>query len=146
MMLGGASRHVSERVDIPNVLYIGMSVFLFGAMSAYVEAATYLLGQGVSTELLGEITRPAIALLPEVTEETVATIVSGDHSTDQARIELCADMGRYCLDALQTAGHRVRVFEGVVESLAAAESAGLGNAGFYSLTNVVGCADPATSD
>ena len=49
MLLAGASRHVSERVDIPNVLYLGISVSLFGAMSAYVEAATYVLDQGVST-------------------------------------------------------------------------------------------------
>lgn len=143
MTLAGASRHVSERVGIPNVLYIGMSTFLFGAMSAYVEGATYVLSQGVSAGLLGEITVPPLELLPYVTEETVAAIVSGDHETDQARIEGYAVLGRYCLDAIQTAGQHVRVFEAVVESLEAAEAAGLGELGFYSLTKVVGSADPA---
>ena len=76
----------------------------------------------------------------------MAAIVSGDHETDQARIELCADMGRYCLDAIRTAGHRVRVFEAVVESLAAAEAAGLGDLGFYSLTKIVGSGYSAASD
>ena len=143
MTLAGASRHLSEEVGIPNVLYVGMSVFLIGAMSAYVEAATYLVDQGVSSELAFDVSNSLLALLPEVTEETVAAIVSGNHETDQASIDTYAELGRYSLETIHTAGLRVRVFEAVVDSLAEAEAAGLGDFGFHSLTKIISNAELA---
>jgi 3-hydroxyisobutyrate dehydrogenase-like beta-hydroxyacid dehydrogenase len=142
MTLGGGSRHVSEEIKTANVMFVGISAFFMPAMSAYVEAATYLLSEGVSVETLKQITIPPLYTIAYTTDEAVAAITNGQHETDQATVELYAETAQICLAAVQQAGHRARLLAASVENLKAADAAGLGKLGFYSQTRVARTVDP----
>jgi 3-hydroxyisobutyrate dehydrogenase-like beta-hydroxyacid dehydrogenase len=136
MTLGGASRHVSEGIKTANVMFVGISAFFMPAMCAYVEAATYLLDQGVSVETLREITVPPLHTIAYTTDEAMAAITSGQHESDQATVEMYAETAQICLAAVQGDGYRARLLAATVENLRAAAAAGLGKLGFYSQTKV----------
>jgi 3-hydroxyisobutyrate dehydrogenase-like beta-hydroxyacid dehydrogenase len=136
--LGGGSRLVGEEVATANLLYIGMSVFLFGAMSAYVEAATYLLGRGVAAETVREVANPPIDTLYYFADDATTAIASGRFETDQATTDIFADGARAYLDVLQQAGHPARVLAATVATLDAAQAAGLGHLGYPAQALVLG--------
>jgi hypothetical protein len=134
---------VSEEIRTANVMFVGISAFFMPAMSAYVEAATYLLDQGVSAETLREITVPPLQTIAYTTEETTEAITSGRYESDQATVALYAETSAICLDAVQAAGHRARLLAATVENLRATEAAGLGSLGFYAQSNTARTADPS---
>ncbi|TCK21921.1 NAD(P)-dependent oxidoreductase [Pseudonocardia endophytica] len=143
-VLAGSSRHVSEQTRTANVMFVGISAFFIPAMSAYVEAATYLLDQGVSPDTLREITVPPLRTITYTTEETTEAITTGRYDSDQATVALYAETSAICLDAVRAAGHRARLLAAAVENLDRAEAAGLGGLGFYAQAKTA--RDPGTTD
>ncbi|GAA1395074.1 NAD(P)-dependent oxidoreductase [Pseudonocardia kongjuensis] len=139
--LAGSSRHVSEDIRTANVMFVGISAFFMPAMSAYVEAAAYLLDQGVSVEALREITVPPLQTIAYTTEETVAAITSGEFGSDQATVALYAETSRICLDAVRAAGHRAEHLAVTVANLQETEAAGFGELGYYSQARIARLAD-----
>ncbi len=76
---------VSPEVRTASVLNAGLvGMFLVPAVSAYVEAATYVLGQGVDRSLLDNLT-PAVFASTQA-ETATAAIDGDDFATDQATI------------------------------------------------------------
>jgi 3-hydroxyisobutyrate dehydrogenase-like beta-hydroxyacid dehydrogenase len=136
MALAGASRHVSEEIKTANVMFVGISAFFMPAMSAYVEAATYLLDQGVSVEALREITVPPLQTIAYVTDEAIAAISGGRYETDQATVETYAETTQICLAAVQGAGYKARLLAAALENMNETNAAGLGKLGYYSQTKV----------
>ncbi|WP_411146212.1 NAD(P)-dependent oxidoreductase [Streptomyces sp. x-80] len=142
--LGGAPRHVSDQVTAVSLLDVGViGAFGVTALSAYVEGATYVLGQGVPAAALREHTQLALGTLRRAVEEAAAAIASGNHRTDQATLATYAEGARAGLAVMRGAGHRARLLEAATENLALAEAAGLGTLGFAAQTTVVGSADSA---
>ena len=138
MCLGGGARHVSEEITAANVMYVGINVFFTAAQVAYVEAATYLIGEGISASLLREISVPPVDVLRSTCDDAAGAIASGDFETDQATLATFAEGARFTLDAIQKAGAAPRVFATVVERLDAAEAAGLGHLGLPALALMSG--------
>ncbi|RKT87311.1 3-hydroxyisobutyrate dehydrogenase [Saccharopolyspora antimicrobica] len=141
MSLGGASGHVSARVADASLLNVGIvGAFYVAALSAYVEAATYVLGRGVSAGALRELSQVAIESLRRAAEESAAAIESGNHETDQATIETYAEGARAGLAVMRSSGQQARLLTAAVENLTAAEAAGLGKLGFSAQAEVLGVA------
>lgn len=141
MTLGGRSRYVSERVGNSNVLFVGVNAFYIGAMSAHVEAASYILSQGTDAATLRDIYLTPLRALDYVTEEMTEAIANDSHETDQATIDTYLVGGRSAVAAVQGAGHHARVFAAAVEYLQAAHDAGLGELGFSAQARVAAVDD-----
>lgn len=142
--LGGGSRFLSESVRSPSVLETAIiGSFYVTAVGAYVEAATYAHSQGVSAEMLREVTRLTMRTLGAATKEAAAAIESGEHSTQQATLATYADGARHFVSTLRGEGHRALILGAATESLEAARTAGLGELGIYAQTQVMH--DSATS-
>jgi 3-hydroxyisobutyrate dehydrogenase-like beta-hydroxyacid dehydrogenase len=146
MKLAPASAFVSERVIDSSVLNVGLvGGFAVAALSAYVEAATYVLSQGVAAELLQAITHGAFDSLRKETEEAAAAIASGEFKTDQVTIDTYAEAGGAALAVMQGSGQRARLLEAATENLAAAAEAGLGSLGFSAQTKIAAATAGAES-
>lgn len=136
--LGGASRYLSERVGSASVLETAIiGSFYVTAVGAYVEAATYAHSQGVSAEMLREVTRLTLRTLGAATKEASAAIESGEHGTQQATLATYANGARHFLSTLRAEGHRARILGAATETLEAARAAGLGELGIYAQTQVL---------
>src|SRR5262249_23715358 len=126
MSRGGASEYVCDQVRGAKVLAVGMlGAFYVAALGAYVEAATYVIDQGLSPQALAPSAAQMVALLQQVTPETATAIADDAHETDQATLEIFAEGARAALTAMHAAGHPGRLIEAAVENLDLAESAGL---------------------
>jgi 3-hydroxyisobutyrate dehydrogenase-like beta-hydroxyacid dehydrogenase len=137
MTIAGASRHISDQVQAANVLDVAaVGSFYTATVAAYVEAACYAKSQGLSADLLAEVTQRSIALIGHASQEASAAIETGAFETDQATLAVYAEAGRSFLAVMRAAGQRARMLGAAVESLADAEAAGLGGLGIYALAKV----------
>ncbi|MEF3114661.1 FAD-dependent oxidoreductase [Streptomyces chrestomyceticus] len=144
--LAGASTYVSEQVTAASLLNVGLvGAFYVSALSAYVEAATYVLSQGVSVEALHALTPVAVAGLEKAAEEAAAAIASGEHATDQATIDTYAEGAGAALAVLRGSGQRARLLAAAAGNLATAAAAGLGAFGFSAQTEVMNEGGTATA-
>ncbi|MPY81237.1 MAG: hypothetical protein GEV04_23035 [Actinophytocola sp.] len=143
MSLGGSSAYISDRVTDASVLNVGVvGAFYVSALSAYVEAATYVLGQGVTADVLHALTQVTIEGLRKASAEAAAAIVSGEHATDKATIDTYAEAAGAALAVMQDSGQRARMLAAAVENLSTAAASGSGSLGFFAQTTVA-AADPA---
>jgi 3-hydroxyisobutyrate dehydrogenase-like beta-hydroxyacid dehydrogenase len=139
MLLTPMSVWVSEDLKIASVLNVGLvGMFLVPAVSAYVEASTFMLGQGVDQALLETFTPAAFASIQGEAARVSAAMARGDFSTDQATIATYAQGLDGAMDVMAELGLNPRVFSAAIENLAAAVDAGLGNLGFAAQTRVIG--------
>jgi 3-hydroxyisobutyrate dehydrogenase-like beta-hydroxyacid dehydrogenase len=142
MCLASASAYVAEQVTAASVLNVGLvGAFFVSALSAYVEAATYVLDQGVSPEALVGPTRATLEAIRQSTEEVAMAIVSDHHETDRATIATHAEATGAALTAMRAAGQRARLLDAATQNLQEASAAGLGSLGF-SAQSKVAAADP----
>ncbi|MFE1955668.1 NAD(P)-dependent oxidoreductase [Streptomyces sp. NPDC059524] len=131
LSLAGASQHVSDDVRGSAVLDASMvGTFFIPALSAYVEAATYAIGQGLSPQALAATAAQVIGLLEAVTPETATAIAHDAHETDQATLKTFTEGARAALDTVRAAGHPGRLLTAAVENLDLAERAGLSELAF----------------
>ena len=121
--------------SILNAGLVGM--FLVPAVSAYVEAAAYMLGQGVDRSLLDNLTPAVFASIQTETARAAAAIDCNVFTTDQATIATYAQGLEGAAAIMAEAGIRARVFTAAVENLTAAVDAGLGDLGFAAQARVV---------
>ncbi|WP_034274502.1 NAD(P)-binding domain-containing protein [Haloechinothrix halophila] len=135
--LAGSSAYVSEQVTDASALNVGVvGGFYVSALSAYVEAATYVLSHGVATEVLDAITQVTIDGLRKGNVDAAAAIVSDGHATDQATIDTYAEAAGAALAVMRRSGQRARLLGAAVENLATAKAAGLGTLGFTAQAKV----------
>ncbi|MGW4224280.1 NAD(P)-dependent oxidoreductase [Streptomyces bauhiniae] len=139
MTLGGASVYVSDQVAAASLLDVGIvGGFVVTALAAYVEAATYVLGEGLAPEVVQAGTLVALQGIQQATDEISAALVSGEHTTDQATLSTYAAGARAALAVMRGAGLPARLLTAATENLAAAERAGLGDLGFSAQSNLIG--------
>ena len=139
MSLGDGSVYISEKVMDASVLNVGIvGAFYVAALSAYVEAATYVLSKGVGVEVLQAVTQVALESLRKATDQAAASIETDEHATDQATIDTYAEATSAALAVMQGSGQRARLLEAATENLTAASESGLGPLGFYAQTKIVG--------
>ncbi|WP_074933636.1 NAD(P)-binding domain-containing protein [Rhodococcus koreensis] len=137
-LLTPVSVWVSPDVKIASVLNVGLvGMFLVPAVSAYVEASTFMLGQGVDQALLDAVTPAAFASVQSETARVATAIASGDFTTDQATIVTYAQGLDGAIDVMKEAGLNPRVFAATIENLTAAVDAGLGDLGFAAQTKII---------
>lgn len=137
-LLTPVSVWVSHDVKIASVLNVGLvGMFLVPAVSAYVEASTYMLGQGVDQALLDAFTPAAFASVQSETARVATAIAGGDFTTDQATIATYAQGLDGAVDVMKETGLNARVFAAAIENLTAAVDAGLGDLGFAAQTKVI---------
>jgi chaperonin GroEL (HSP60 family) len=131
-------------VTAASLLDVGIvGAFYISAFAAFVEAATYVLGQGLNPQVLQAGAQVALASLQRAAEEATAAILSDDHTTDQATLGTYAEGARASLAVMRGAGQRTQLLAAATENLALAEEAGLGHLGFSAQTRVIGSADSA---
>lgn len=129
---------VSQDVKIASVLNAGLvGMFLIPAVSAYVEASTYMLGQGVDQALLDALTPATFVSIQSETARVATAIASGDFTTDQATIATYAQALDGAIDIMKETGLNPRVFSAAIENLTAAVNAGLGDLGFAAQTKII---------
>ncbi|WP_370937426.1 NAD(P)-dependent oxidoreductase [Amycolatopsis sp. cg13] len=134
---GPYSMFVSDNVKAASVLDAAIiGGFYSAALSAYVEASTYALDQGVDPETLNAISELAFQTLATTGKEAVAAIASGQHETETATLSVYAEGCRATVGAMQSAGHKARLLAAAVENLTEAEKAGLGSLGFFASTKI----------
>lgn len=127
----GNVTHVSARPRGASILEMTVSGgFYIAALSAYVEAAAYALGQGLTAKELTTVTQTSIDLLRSVTANTAEAIETGQYDTDQATISVFSAGMNMCVDTMRSAGYSARMIETSADLLASAEVAGLGHQGF----------------
>ncbi|MET7927568.1 NAD(P)-binding domain-containing protein [Streptomyces sp. NPDC005349] len=138
MSLGGASQHVSDDVRGAGALEASMvGTFFIPALSAYVEAATYAIAQGLSPQALASTAAQVIGLLEAVTPETATAIACDSHETDQATLKTFTEGARAALATMRAAGHRGRLIAAALENLDLAEQAGLSGLAFSAQCKVL---------
>lgn len=138
VLLTPTSVWVYQDVRIASVLNAGLvGMFLVPAVSAYVEASTYMLGEGVDHGLLELLTPAVFASVQDETARVAAAIASGDFSTDQATIATYAQALGSADRIMREARLAPRVFSAALDNLSAAIDAGLGDLGFAAQTRVV---------
>ncbi|NYH77308.1 3-hydroxyisobutyrate dehydrogenase-like beta-hydroxyacid dehydrogenase [Actinopolyspora biskrensis] len=131
LILAESSLHVSEQVTVASVLNVGLiGAFFVPALSAYVEAVTYALDNGVTPEMLGLLSQVSLEKLHQETTHVAQSIASGDHASNQATVDTYLEAARPALDVLRGAGQHGRVLAAAVANLRAAADAGLGGQGF----------------
>lgn len=131
----GRALHVSSHVRGACIVDGAMTGgFYISSLAAYVEAATFALGQGLTAADLAAATQIFLDLLGNKTAEVAREIEAGQHETDQATISVFAAGARMCVATMQEAGHHARMIEAATRSLTAAEEAGLGDLGFSAQT------------
>ena len=137
MTTGTYSMLVSDNIRAASVLD-GAIVggFYTAALNAYVEAATYVLSQGIDPETLNGISDMAIQLLGGTTKECVEAIATDNHETDSAYLGVYGEGCRAFLPVMQAAGFKASLLETAVKNLTDAENAGFGELGFSALTKV----------
>lgn len=139
MGLAGASRHVGEQPSTANLLNVALvGEFFMTAMTAYIEAVTYVLRKGIPVAVVDELTAMAVEVLRDEVGDVTAAITSGKHETDQATLTTHAEGARVALAVLQEDGYDGRVLAAAIESMTAAEQAGLGELGFTAQTKIFG--------
>ncbi|KZB82846.1 NAD(P)-binding domain-containing protein [Amycolatopsis regifaucium] len=137
-LLTPVSVWVSQDVKIASVLNVGLvGMFLIPAVSAYVEASTFMLGQGVDQGLLEALTPAAFTSIQSETARVATAIAGGDFTTDQATIATYAQGLAEAIDTMKETGLTPRVFFGAIENLNAAVDAGLGDLGFAAQTKII---------
>ncbi|MEV0600290.1 NAD(P)-binding domain-containing protein [Streptomyces sp. NPDC050315] len=138
MSLGAASQHISDDVRGAGVLEASMvGTFFIAALSAYVEAATYVIDQGLSPQALASTAAQVISLLEAVAPETATAIAHDSHETDQATVKTFAEGARATLTTMRAAGYSARVIGAVVENLDLAERAGFAELAFSAQSKVL---------
>lgn len=138
LRLGGASRHVSDRIEAASALDTAIiGSFYVCAVGAYVEAATYAQAQGVPASMLREATKLVLKTLGHSTKAAAREIASGEHATEQATLATYARGSRNTLASMRASGHSMRLLDAAIEYLDRAESAGLGDLGLYAQTRVM---------
>lgn len=133
----GPSTFSDASTGMASSLAAGISSFYTPALSAYVAAVTYLRRQGASTGTIAECTTMALDTLRRQVDPALAAIESDDHITDQATLTTFATSIRNRLADLEAAGRPMHVLRATLETLEAAEEAGLGQLGFYAQTKVL---------
>ncbi|WP_370937441.1 NAD(P)-binding domain-containing protein [Amycolatopsis sp. cg13] len=104
-LLTPVSVRVSSDVKIASVLNTGLvGMFLVPAVSAYVEAATCMLGQGVDQAFLETLTPAAFGSIQAETARVATAIASGDFTTDQATIATYAQALDGAIDIAKETG------------------------------------------
>ncbi|MFH8791344.1 NAD(P)-dependent oxidoreductase [Streptomyces sp. NPDC017941] len=142
MSLAGASRHVADQPSAANLLNVALvGEFFITAMTAYVEAATYALRKGIPAAVVDEVTAAAVEVLRHEVGGVTAAIVSGEHESDQATLTTHAAGARLALAALREDGYDGRVLAAAIDTMTAAEQAGLGELGFSAQTKIFGTRD-----
>lgn len=137
MAPGPYSTLVSDNVKAASVLDAAIvGGFYSAALSAYVEAATYALDQGVDPETLNAISELSFQTLAATGKEAVGAIASDQHETDVATLGTYAHGCRATLGVMQSSGHKARLLAAAVENLTESEQAGLGDLGFFASTKV----------
>lgn len=137
MIFGEASAYLAEQSPVASVVDTAIvGAFYVSAVSAYVEAVTYALSEGVSVETLRATTELTLYAIQKATEEALTAIDTDSYETDQATLEVYAEGSRTGLATIRAAGHRARLLGAAVESLEAANAAGLGKLGIYAQAKV----------
>ncbi|MGD6755837.1 NAD(P)-dependent oxidoreductase [Streptomyces sp. BH105] len=138
MSLGGASQHISDSVRGAGILDGSMiGTFYIAALSAYVEAATYAIDQGLTPAALASTSAQVISLLEAMVPETTRAIADDSHETDQATVKTFAEGARATLTAMRAAGYSGRVVAAAVENLELAERAGFSQLAFSAQSKIL---------
>lgn len=134
---GAPSTLVSDNVKAASVLDAAVvGGFYSASLSAYVEAATYALDQGVDPEVLAGISDLAFQTIAASAREAITAIVTDEHETETAYLGVYAEGCRATFSAMRDAGFKARLLGATVENLNDGEKAGLGEQGFFALTKV----------
>ncbi|WP_083164304.1 NAD(P)-dependent oxidoreductase [Mycobacterium aquaticum] len=129
---------VSPDIKIASVLNVGLvGMFLVPAVSAFVEATTYMRGQGVDQAVLDALTPATFVTVQSETARVASAIDGGDFTTDQATIATYAQALDGAIDVMTELGLTPRVFAAAIENLNAAVDAGLGDLGFAAQTKII---------
>ncbi|EMD23704.1 NAD(P)-binding domain-containing protein [Amycolatopsis azurea] len=138
MSLAEASYHVSDQAAAANLLDVGLAGgFFITALAAYTEAAAYVLQNGVSATVVDDLTDLAIEVLRNDTKAITKAITTGEHETDQATLSTHVAGARIALAVLQKDGYRGTILAAAVDTMTAAEQAGLGHLGFAAQAEIV---------
>lgn len=144
MALGGSSAHVSTLVTASSVLNIALvGAFFVASLSAFVEATSYVLKEGVDPALLAAMTPITLDFLGRTAADAVTEIATGQYETDQATIDTYLAGLEPALVCIEAAGLRTRVIDAAVENLRAASAAGFGSQGFAAHAKILARRTPA---
>jgi len=128
-LFGGDVAFVSPQAGLANVILMGTAAFYIPAICSYVEAATYMVSQGLAIEAARASTLHALDNLRNVTEEVFAAIESGDHADDQATLDTYAEGLRTVQGQLRRVGQRAPILDAAMGQVEEARDAGLAELG-----------------
>lgn len=144
MSLAEVSYHVSDRAAAANLLDVGLvGGFFITALAAYTEAAAFVLQNGISATVVDDLTDLAIEVLRSDTKAVTKAISTGEHETDQATLATHVEGARVALAVLHNQGYRGNILAAAVDTMTAAEQAGLGHLGFAAQAQIVRAAASA---
>lgn len=143
-LLGGNSQHIAQSLGAANVLDTGIvGAFYLSSVTAFLESAAFMLGAGISPEVMLHATKPILDVLSESVSEAVDAIKSGSFDTDQATLAIIAESMRNFDEAMCASGHPSRLLSATSALADEAEAAGHGEASYYSMIKTLMSADAA---
>lgn len=142
-VLGGSAIHVSEDLSLANVLDVGVvGAFYITALTGFIEAAAYALGQGVTPEALLRSALPVIRLLEGAAEEAVEHITTGKFDVHDASVKVFAEAARAMSEEIQGKGCSAALIAEAARVITHAEGAGLADLSLASITRSMGDSVP----
>lgn len=137
MDLGGSTKHITETIVGANVMDVGViGAFYISALTAFIESAAYVTDYGISTESLLEVSKPVLRLLDDTVAQAVSAIGEQDYRTDQATLSVYSEAIRTFSAEISNRGNRSFMVAAAAASLSAAEEAGLGALGIFSVHQI----------
>ncbi|MCX4736951.1 NAD(P)-binding domain-containing protein [Streptomyces sp. NBC_01363] len=128
--IAAQSRFVGTRPGAANVIDAAMAGAFFNvALGAFHEAASYARAEGVAVSEMRHSLHLWTGKLLELLHEAVDTFETGDHTTDQATLDVYAAAAKSWHQAMLRAGQRASLMAANLDNLERACGAGYGGMG-----------------
>lgn len=142
-VLGGSAIHVSEELALANVLDVGLvGAFYIAALTGFIEAAAYALGQGVTPGALLTSALPVIRLLEGAAEEAIDHIATDKFDVHDASVGIFGEAARAMSEEIGRTGNSAALIAEAARIITRAENAGLADLSLASITRSMGESAP----
>jgi 3-hydroxyisobutyrate dehydrogenase-like beta-hydroxyacid dehydrogenase len=133
----GTAHFVEGTSGLNSLLLQGMSAFYISALSAVVEAATYLAAYDLPAGAAEVTADGMLAMIKDATREAIPAIKGGTYETQQATIDIYAEGAHHVLASFQSDGVSAPILEAASSTLDLARASGLGHLGYYAQAHLL---------
>jgi 3-hydroxyisobutyrate dehydrogenase-like beta-hydroxyacid dehydrogenase len=135
--LGGDARYLSDSIANANTIDAGLvGAFFLPAMVAYIEAATFCLRAGISSDAVRGVLGPLLKTLQSAAEEATQNIEDGAFDDHDASITVFADAARTIVATYADSGRSGHMISAAAALLETAETRDMGGMSLAAVASI----------